>query len=559
MREAIEHWKEGAGILLYFGFLAFFTPKAESLGWGYKGILFCVVIGGLFIFLLYVLAKCIAAYLEDHREEMRSFKEYMGVGKSEQISLASIGTMRERTDAELDALLAHNPYASPELFDDDKYTHLLPAVGNEEARPADEPGDTSDGRVTAIIGDNPRRRLLLADNFQPDANAPLGTGVFFVGQPDSGKTTTLVLFLEQYIMRYRLATVAFDIAGDLKSIIEDGLCPRGIIATPETLPDMAQVVKHRLQVVIDLQRCRKPGEAFINFDLAGQLIARIARQIMNAQSAIPSGDRLPCLLALDETHIWTPQTPPSYLAPLTAKDLLDTLTVVATTGRKYGVVPFLACQRIAKVHKDIIAGCETRILGKADLDNDIARYREYVSKDVISDQGIRSLGKGRMIVCMDGKRLLVQFYNRTSRHISHTPGVTGALNQLDLAGNIPPDLLASITRPTIQAVSPAPIPAYVPCHNEEMHQERRTSASLPVVAPTRELASVPEPEPVQERPQPRMGRIDLQKNKVLLLALQTLQSLPTNERGPRPLARAMGVSPSTASDYIRKLAAMGEL
>jgi hypothetical protein len=222
------------------------------------------------------------------------------------------------------------------------------------------------------------------------------------------------------------------------------------------MPDMALVIKHRMQVVVDLQQCRRPGEAFMNYELAGQLIAKTVKELMNAQAAISPEKRLSCLLALDETHMWAPQNPPSYLATSTAKDLLDTLTIVATRGRKHGVVPFFAAQRIAKVHKDVIGGCETRILGKTDLDNDIARYREYVSREVISDQGIRALGKGRMIVCMNGKRLLVQFYNRESRHTSHTPGITQALTSG--VSTIPPELLAAMSR-SVKAEQPTPAPA----------------------------------------------------------------------------------------------------
>src|SRR6266566_764972 len=465
MKEILEHWKEGLGVLAYFGFLAFFTPRAEALGWGYKGILLCVLAGALLVALVYTIVKCIAEYIADHREEVSSFREYMGIGASpEHASLASIGTVEDHTVDELDAMLATNPYAVPELFDDDRYTRLLPTVGTDDDtrlvneaklnREIDEEAESTGGRVAAIIGENPRRRLLLADNFQPDANDPLATGVFLVGIPGSGKTVTLALFLEQYIKRFHLPAVVFDIVGDLKSIVEDGrICPRGLVATPDALPSMAQVVRYRMQVIVDLQHCRRPGEAFLNYELAGQLIAQTLKDLMNAQSAIDPHLRLPCLVGLDETHIWAPQNPPSYLSPVTAKDLLDTLTVVATTGRKYGVVPLFAAQRIPKVHKDIIAGCETRILGKADLDNDIKRYREYVSPDIISDQGIRGLSKGRMVVCMGGKRLIVQFYQRESRHISHTPGVTQALN--NLVGRIPPELLASITRP-VEVTPPAP-------------------------------------------------------------------------------------------------------
>ena len=489
MKDIVEHWKEAVGVLLYFTFLAVFTPKAEALGWGYKGLLFCVLAGGLLVFLLYLVVKFTAEYIADHREEVSSFREYMGIGTTspERVALTAIGTLADHSDDELDAMLASNPYASPEIFDDDKYTRLLPRVNasadttprsaNEDEHEHswdrdffndtqdEDEGETPGGKVTQIFGENPRRRLNLAENFQPDANDPLATGVFFVGIPGSGKTVALALFLEQYITRYRLATVIFDTEGDLKSIVDDGLCPRGLIATPDTLPSMALVIKHRMQVVIDLQQCRRPGEAFINYELAARLIAQTLKDLMNAQSAIAPADRLPTLIGLDETHIWAPQNPPSYLEPKTAKDVLDTLTVVATRGRKYGVVPFLACQRIPKVHKDIIAGCETRILGKADLDNDISRYREYVSKEVISDQGIRSLGKGRMIVCMNGKRLLVQFDNRKSEHTSHTPSVAMALS--NPVGTIPPELLASLSRP-VQAVQPQPasIPEVVPRHVE---------------------------------------------------------------------------------------------
>jgi len=461
MKEALDRWKEGLGILAYFGFLAYFTPKAEGLGWGYRGLLFCVVVGALFVFLLYLIVKHIAEYISDHREEVNSFREYMGIGAHpEQARLGSIGTVEDHTAEEIDAMLATNPYASAEVIDNDKYTRLLPTVSSDEdnrlvdkddlERDIDEGADK--GRVAAIIGENPRRRLLLADNFQPDANDPLATGVFVVGIPGSGKTVTLALFLEQYIKRFHLPAVVFDIVGDLKSIVEDGrICPRGLVAMPNALPSMAQVVRYRMQVIVDLQQCRRPGEAFLNYELAGQLIAQTLKDLMNAQSAIDPQKRLPCLVGLDETHIWAPQIPPSYLSPMTAKDLLDTLTVVATTGRKYGVVPFFAAQRIPKVHKDIIAGCETRLLGKADLDNDIRRYREYVNSEVITDRGIRQLPRGCMVVCMNGERLIVQFYQRESRHTSHTPGVTQALDHL--VGNVPPELLASISRPLEAAPS----------------------------------------------------------------------------------------------------------
>jgi hypothetical protein len=481
MKQAVEHWKEAVGVALYFGFLAYFTPKAKELGWGMEGMMFCVVAGAVLIGLVYLLIKYISEYIEDHREEVSTFKEYMGIGSSTpHVELATIAD--GYTDAELDDMLATNPYASMELFSDDKYTRLLPSIDEtdeEETRLVEEREDEEmpGGKVAALIGENPRRRLDLADNFQPDAEVPLATGVFFSAMPGSGKTVAMARFLEQYILLCALACVIFCLEGDLRSIVESGLCPRGLIVGPNDMPSMAYVVKHRVQLVVDLQQCRNPGEEFVNYERAGQLIARTIKELLNAQAAIKAATSktpLPCLLALDETQTWGPQNPPSYLDGKTYKDLLDTLIVVATRGRKYGVVPFLAAQRIARVHKDIIAGCEMRVLGKTDLDTDITRYREYVSREVFSDQGIRSLSKGQMIVCMNGKRVIVQFKNRQSQHMSHSPHLTGVLN--NPVERIPPEILAASAAASrlVEAdrSAPAPIAPAVP-------RQVETSTKLP--------------------------------------------------------------------------------
>src|ERR1051326_1302740 len=101
MKQAIEHWKEAVGVALYFGFLAVFTPRARALGWGMEGIMFCVLAGALLIGLLYLLVKCISSYIEGHREEVDSYREYMGLGSSTpHVELASPAD--GYTDADLD-------------------------------------------------------------------------------------------------------------------------------------------------------------------------------------------------------------------------------------------------------------------------------------------------------------------------------------------------------------------------------------------------------------------------------------------------------------------------
>ena len=548
MAKKLEHWKEAVGVALYFGFLAYFTPKAKAMGWGMEGTMFCVVGGAVLIGLVYLLVKCISDYMESHRDEVNSYREYMGIGPS--IPHMELAAADGYTDADLDALLVTNPYASAELLSNDKYTRLLPSVSEvdeeDETRLVEEPKDDElpGGRVAAIIGENPRRRLDLADNFQPDAEMPLATGVFFAAMPGAGKTVAMARFLEQYIHLCALACVIFCLEGDLSPIVESGLCPRGLIVGPDEIPSMRYVIEHRVQLVIDLQQCRKPGEEFVNYELAGQLIARVVKELLNAHAAIKAATGqtpLPCLLALDETQMWGPQNPPSYLDGKTYKTLVDILTIVATRGRKYGVVPFLAAQRIAKVHNDIIAGCEMRVLGKTDLDNDITRYRKYISKDVISDQTIRSLGKGQMIVCMNGKLVIVQFKNRASKHTSHSPHLTGALN--NPVGRIPPEILAAsaaASRP-VEAARPAPvpIPSYTP---------RQTEPSMKPPAPE-DATRQPLPFPREVRPA-RVG---------LASELQAAQEVLRPGMTYRDLGRAMGYNDDEARALWQELKRRGLL
>lgn len=302
----------------------------------------------------------------------------------------------------------------------------------------------AEGRVRFIYGSDPRRRLMMAENFQPDADAPLATGVAAFGLPGSGKTTTIVRFFEQYVEQFRLPFVAFDSQGDFKSLVESGLCPRGVIATPGNLPSMASVVKHRLQVVLDLSEWREQGRIEISYELAAQVIAASIRGLMAAQKAIPSHDRIPCLVGLDEAQLWVPEGASGLISRETQQSIKSVVMALATTGRKLGVVPFVVGPRIAQIDKDAIAGIETRLFGKADLDNDIKRYREYIPVKEVSDQQIRQLGQGELIVSMNGQRLLVHFYNRATVHTSHTPRVSRALAQMTSA--LPVETLAQITR-----------------------------------------------------------------------------------------------------------------
>jgi hypothetical protein len=293
--------------------------------------------------------------------------------------------------------------------------------GGDEDGWEEEPSASRFPPNPVFIGPNPAMRLDLAPNYQPDANAPLATGVLAVGCPGSGKTVVLARFVEQYIQHFEVPCLLIDSQGDFKSLVEDGFCPRGRIGTKEHMPSMLDVVLDGLQVVMDLSTWHESGEIGVNWEMAAIEIEETIRTLLVLHSRTKPDERRPVLVVIDEVHLLVPEKPSGLLTQATARRLLTTMTTLATTGRKLGVVPFFATQRIAIVHKDVIGSFETRLFGRVDLDNDLRRYREYLDERVASTRLIRGLANGEMVVTFGGNARLVQFHHRETRHVSHTP------------------------------------------------------------------------------------------------------------------------------------------
>ncbi|MGH2478623.1 MAG: hypothetical protein ACRDHW_03070, partial [Ktedonobacteraceae bacterium] len=412
--------------------------------------------------------------------EIDDYKEYMGIGSQ---STQALTAGDNHTLDELDAMLATNPYASIEVVDE-KYTHLLAAIrgdewDDEEEEEEDEMFSSKGGYVRAIIAENPRLRLDMAENFQPDANALAATGVAVFAMSGQGKTEVVMRFVEQYVKGYHTGCTIFDSQGDALSLVEDGFFPNGHIATPGNVPSMESVIKYGLQVVFDLSEWHKPGKVGMDREMAGAVIAETINDLMIAQKHTPPQSRRTCLVVLDETQLWVPQgRTPGGMTQATAGELYNAALGLSTTGRKLGLMPFFAGPRIATIHNDIIANCETRIFGKADLDNDLSRYHEYFSKDIASDMDIRSLGPGQMIVCTGGKKLFTQFKERTTRHVSSTPSVMQDLDRY--SQKLPREMLTMLSRqsnPNIEVPS-TPRPGYATGYTGAASQREETIEEL---------------------------------------------------------------------------------
>src|SRR6266700_4513030 len=143
-------------------------PKAQKLGWGLEGTCFCIFGGLLLVLLAYLVVKFTAEWISERREAMAEFFQYMGAGAMK-IETRGVDGVSFASTTEVDALLATNPYAVPELFDDDKYTRLLPGVrADDDTRLVDEAeldreigeeAKSTSVKVVAIFCANPRRRL----------------------------------------------------------------------------------------------------------------------------------------------------------------------------------------------------------------------------------------------------------------------------------------------------------------------------------------------------------------------------------------------------------------
>jgi len=97
----------------------------------------------------------------------------------------------------------------------------------------------------------------------------------------------------------------------------------------------------------------------------------------------------PCFVILDEAHIFAPEK------GMGESEALDSVKDLATRGRKRGFALIAATQRISKLHKDVVAELNTKLIGRSSLDTDMKRAAfelGFTSKeDILS---LRKLPKG---------------------------------------------------------------------------------------------------------------------------------------------------------------------
>lgn len=94
----------------------------------------------------------------------------------------------------------------------------------------------------------------------------------------------------------------------------------------------------------------------------------------------------PALVVIDEAHVFCPQGGEAS-SSLAVRDL-------CARGRKRGYCAVLATQRISKLHKDAVAECNNKLIGRASLDVDMKRCADELGFNKDRMHELRSLKPG---------------------------------------------------------------------------------------------------------------------------------------------------------------------
>lgn len=189
------------------------------------------------------------------------------------------------------------------------------------------------------------------------------------GVSGAGKSWTLRRLLEQ--THGLVQQVVVDPEGEFRGL-EDEL---GLVRIAADRLDAAALAvaasrarKHRASVLLDVS----------DLDRQGQMIAVTA--FLDALVAAPREHWHPCLVALDEAHLFAPFGG-NASAPAVRKAAIGAVTDLVSRGRKRGLAGIIATQRLARLSKSVASEVHNFLIGLNTLDLDIRRAAETIGWD----------------------------------------------------------------------------------------------------------------------------------------------------------------------------------
>ena len=216
-----------------------------------------------------------------------------------------------------------------------------------------------------------------------DLERLLETRLFVCAGPGGGKSHTLRRILEQ--THDRIQQIVIDPEGELVTLADkfDYLVLAADSAeTPlraATAGDLAQQLwrsGHSAILCLEAMEVEQM-QAFVGAFLKGLMATRKEHWH-------------PLLLACDEGQIFAPQQDKAE----SKKPMLD----VAARGRKRGICPIVATQRVSQIHKGVVSHLQNNLVGLTTLDNDIERAAELLGmKTTRAAETLRALEAGEFM------------------------------------------------------------------------------------------------------------------------------------------------------------------
>lgn len=154
-----------------------------------------------------------------------------------------------------------------------------------------------------------------------------------------------------------------------------------------TILDVFNLLREKIVVHIDLSATR-------DYDHAYRILNNLLKKVYDAALSHPS---FGCIIAIDEAHLYAPEKGGIALASSddVVNNLKNTLHIIATTGPRNGITPFIATQRPSLISKTITTQMGQNIIAHRVEDVDLERIEEIMGPVA---RRVRVLPRGWAIV-----------------------------------------------------------------------------------------------------------------------------------------------------------------
>jgi len=194
-----------------------------------------------------------------------------------------------------------------------------------------------------------------------------------------GKSWTIRLLAEQTYGKVQQIIIDHD--GEYHTLAEkfDYVIARKGGEAPADIKSAALLARRLLELGVS---------AIIDIYELGTQRAEFVRRLLDAITNSPRDLWHPCLVFIDEAHLYCPEKG-SSIASEAVKQFMS-------LGRKRGFAGILATQRIAKLDKDAAAECNSKLIGRSALDVDMKRSADELGFSSKEDaRSLRTLKPGQ--------------------------------------------------------------------------------------------------------------------------------------------------------------------